>query len=174
MSSRVPTTQAAVLQAIVDRLKAALSFSDSQCFLSVHAEPNATVDQNLWITVSPEDGQFDQELLDGAGRSGVAEQTWAVLTIFSQVRLDRPEHDVSMLNDTSRGVLSLKHRVINALTQFDPTNSDGDFILMEPMAPTNSPRPLSDRKKLGDVQLWFSTKFLWDIPQEIPSLVSNP
>lgn len=171
MATRVNTTQIAVLQAVVARLQAALTLSDLQCFLSVHAEPNATVDQNLWITVSPEMGHFDDDLFAGAGRNAVAENTWAVITIFSEPRLDRTGRDDVLLADPVVGVLSMKHRAINALTGFDPVNGDSNFILMEPMSPTNSPKPLSDRKKIGDVQLWFSTNFTWDIPQAIPATI---
>ena len=160
---RVPTTQVDVLTAIVKQLQTALGLTESACFLSVHPEAQPTVNQNVWLTVSPEDGQFDDGAWGGGGQAVLIENTWAVITIFSAMRLDRPEHDVAFLTDVVRGVLTVKRKVLKALGTFDPVNSSADFILCQPMAPTNSPRPLNDRLRIGDCQLWFSTIFLWDI-----------
>jgi len=160
---RTTTTQDAVLLAIVDRLRAKLSLSESECFLSVHPEGQPTVNHNLWMTVSPEDGQIDGSAFVGGGAATLFEETFAVITIFSAMRLDRPEHSVSFLTEEARGVLVAKRKVLKALAGFDPTNTDGDMILNEPLIPTSCPRPLNDRQRIGDVQLWFSLSYCWDV-----------
>jgi hypothetical protein len=163
MSIRVPTTQDAVLLSIVDRLRKELSLNESTCFLSVSPEASPTVDQNLWLTVSPEDGMIDDAAWSGAGQAALIEHTFVVVTIFSAMRLDRPQHSVSFLTDSARGVLVAKRNVLKALAGFDPLNVDGDMLLCEPLTPTTCPRPLNDRQRIGDVQLWFSTVFQWDM-----------
>ena len=160
---RIATTQDAVLLAIVDRLRLQLSLSNSQCFLSVQPEAQPTVNQNLWMTVSPEDGRIDESAFAGGGQETLFEETFAVITIFSAMRLDRPEHSISFLTEAARGVLIAKRKVLKALAGFDPVNGDGDLILNEPMIPTSCPRPLNDRQRIGDVQLWFSLSYRWDM-----------
>lgn len=157
------TTQDVVLTRIVTQLRASMSLSDSQCFLSCHPEAQPSVNQNLWITVSPEDGLFDADAFAGGGNETLFEQTFAVITIFSAMRLDRPEHSISFLTDNARGVLIAKRKVLKALSMFDPQDEDDLYLLSEPMAPTNSPRPLNDRQRIGDVQIWFAFSYQWDL-----------
>lgn len=163
MPIRVPATQDAILLAVVARLQTELSLSPSECFLSCHPEATPSVNHNLWMTVSAEDGQIDGSAFAGGGKATLFEETFAVVTIFSAMRLDRTEHSTSFLTDTARGVLIHKRKVLKALAQFDPTNGDGNFILNEPMIPTSCPRPLNDRQRIGDVQLWFSLSYQWDM-----------
>lgn len=78
-------------------------------------------------------------------------------------RIGWPEHSVSFLTDQARGVLVAKRKVLKALAMFDPANTDGDMILLEPMIPTSCTRPLNDRQRIGAGQIWFSLSDKWDV-----------
>lgn len=163
MNDPIPTTQEAVLQAIVDRLREQLDLNPSTCFLSIDPEPCANISHNLFLTVSPDGGQFREGEFAGAGENLVIENTHAVITIFSQIRLDRVEHATSFLTDNARGVLTMKRKVLKALAGHILVDTDGNALLVDYLEPVSAPRPQSDRAKIGDVQLWFSTNFHWDL-----------
>ncbi len=165
----IPTTQEVVLQAIVDRLISqvtvgATPLTPSTCFVSIDPEPSVNVSAEVFLTVSPESGTFDPTF-DGGADNIVMELAFAVVTIFTKIQMDRNEHAKHFLGDAKRGVFTLKRKVLKALLANHHQLSDpsGNRLLTNQMAPVSSPRPLADGRKVGDVQLVFTTDFLWDL-----------
>lgn len=165
----IPTTQEVVLQAIVDRLIDQVTvgstlLTPSTCFVSIDPEPAVAVSAEVFLTVSPEEGTFDPSF-EGGGDNIVLEQAFAVVTIFSRIAMDRTDHAKQFLGDAKRGVFTLKRKVLKALlgNHHQLVDPSGDRLLCNQMQPVSSPRPLSDRRKVGDVQIVFTTDFLWNL-----------
>lgn len=158
-----------MLQAVVTRLISAVNkFTDTNCFLTAEPpdEPPANVRNNVFCTVSPTNGQFDQEALIGGGFNTVFEEAGVEVVIFNAVKLDRVGHDSALMTEASRGLLVLKLAILKALSGHDLQDGSGNEILINLMAPLKSENPRSSKGKdgaVGDLSLQFSTDFEWDL-----------
>ncbi len=161
----VPTDQATVLQAVVDRIQAQVPDldADNRCFISMKPEPRTDVRQSIYCTVCPMSGDYDQEMFAGAGADGVVEHSGVIVTVFSQMKLDRSDADASMLLHADRGLLKLKGLILKALAGHSLANSSNEMILLQPMAPINSGYPRDASENAGEFSLSFSTDFRWDL-----------
>lgn len=164
-----PTDQVDVLQAVVSRLiREVDKFTDTNCFLTAEPpdEPPANVRNNLFCTVSPTNGQFDQGVHEGGGINTTFEDAGVEIVIFNAVKLDRVGHDSALLTEASRGLLVLKKQILKALSGHDLQDGNGEEILINLMAPLLSKNPRSSKGKegaVGDLSLQFSTDFEWDL-----------
>lgn len=160
-----PTDHATVLQAVVDRLRYEVSelSAENLCFLSMKPTPRTDVRQNLYATVCPMGGTFDPEMFSGAGAAGICEKTGVIVTVFSQMKLDRADSDEIMLLHDARGLLKLKQRILKALSDHDLLGADGNPLLLEAMAPLSSGHPRDNNESVGEFSLSFSTDFIWDL-----------
>lgn len=162
----ISTTKDEVLDRVLARLIDQVSnFNESTCFLSVNAEPVQNTRHNLYAKVSPTAGSFEEGVLIGGGVNTVFYDGGVAVTVFSDIKLDRVDHDSSLMNDESRGLFVLETKILKALAGYMLTNSDGSDILTAHMFPLNdtSPQRNQDPHKHGDFQLVFSTNFDWDM-----------
>jgi len=167
------TDQVTVLEAVLLRLKDRMPdvFTDKTLFLTAAPpdEPPENVRDNLFATVSPINGSFDQGVHVGAGIHGTIEETGVIVVVFNAIKLDRVQHDAEMLTNSARGLLSLKRRILAALSGHDLLDDDDEPLLANLMAPLQSQAPRSmwqDGKRprsVGDLALAFSTDFLWSL-----------
>jgi hypothetical protein len=158
-----PTTQVTVLQAIVERLRSQVAqlSSESTCFLSMDPEPCHEERQNLYATVAPMSGRFDDEIFDGSAYAN--ELAGVVITVWSMMKLDRPGGDVRMMTEDARGLLNLKRAILKALKGHDLLDGEGHKILVRPMRPLNAGHPQRHEEEQGSFSLSFSTDFIWDL-----------
>lgn len=168
-----PTDQVTVLNAVVALLQASVVMlsGNNTCFLSMHTDPIESQRQNLYASVAPMSGQYDEGIFAGAARisgqsSGVLEQTGVIVTVFSQMRLDRPDADSKMLTDETRGLLALKRQILSALSGRQLQDADGNNILTTVMRPINASHPGRAAEETGAFSVAFSTDFVWDLSSE--------
>ena len=164
--SGIATNHIAVLDAVIARLLATIDqLKPSTCFLSLDTRPSIALQSNLFVTVAPMGGIFNVGVFDGGGRDGVLEETGVIVSAFSAMRLDRMEHAAKVLSDNSRGLLIMKHRVLDALAGHDLQDFFGNSLLTSLMQPVNSGHPqeaLYGEHHVG-FSLAFSTPFEWDL-----------
>jgi hypothetical protein len=166
MIMSIPTTQVAVLDAVIQRLIAEIpSLTPSTCFLSLDPEPTIALSSQVFVTVAPLGGQFDQGVFDGHGAFGILEHSGVLVSAWSSMRLDQNEHAAAVLSDESRGLLVLKQRILKALAGHDLQDADGNSLLtalMEPRSAQHPQRAAFGERHVG-FTLAFATPFDWDI-----------
>lgn len=160
-----PTDQATVLQAVVDRIRDQVPRlgAANTCFISMKPEPRTDVRQSIYCTVCPMSGDYDQEMFAGSGAQGVIEHSGVIVTVFSQMKLDRADADEQMLLHLDRGLLRLKGQILKALAGHSLVNGLNQQLLLQPMAPLNSGYPRDAGDSAGEFSLSFSTDFRWDL-----------
>jgi len=158
-----PTDQITVLNAVVALLQASVSAlaGDNLCFLSMHTDPIENYRQNIYATVAPMSGRYDEDLFRGSGNA--VEQSGVIVTVFSQMRLDRPDADTRMLTDETRGLLTLKKQILKALNAKQLQDGEGNNILTSVMRPINAGHPGRASEEMGTFSLAFATDFLWNL-----------
>lgn len=161
----IPTDQVTVLLAVVARIRdqVPLLSQENNCFLSMSMDPIGEQRQDIYATVAPMSGRFDHEMFVGAGDAGACEQTGVIITVFSQMRLDRPSQDLQMLTQESRGLLLLKKQILKALAGHDLQDSSGNRILRDRIEPLNASHPQRYDESEGTFSLSFATNFVWDL-----------
>lgn len=139
------TTQAVVLGAVVDRIRAEVSeFSnESTCFVADAPWPSVEVHSDLFCTVAPGDGTFDPEMPVGAGELGIREHLTVRVTVWSRLMLDRLEQAELQFADSARGLSTLKHKLLKALAgrQLFTDADETVQLLTEHLRPTRSRHP---------------------------------
>ncbi len=159
-----PTNQIAILEAVVSRLQSEVPQlqGDNTCFMSMSVEPSSEQRQTLYATVSPMGGRYDDGIFVGSG--DVNELTGVVITVWSAMKLDRPNGDKYMMTDATRGLLTLKQDILRAMIKKGPLmDSNGNIIISKPMQPINAGHPQRADDALGAFSLSFSTDFVWDL-----------
>lgn len=169
MTTSRHTNHAAVLLAVQARLLSQIkSLTPSTCFLTLEPEPSMEIKSNVFMTICPMGGQFEDGFMEGAGQHGALERTGVIVTIWSNIKLDKAGEAGAALTDATRGVLSFKRDVLLALASHDLLDSSGRALLAEYMMPVSCEMPRAsvyDDSKGGKVgiPLAFSTAFLWDL-----------
>lgn len=165
MPDRQDTTPAAILPWIIERLRAALRLSASQCFLAAdHLSPPTAPPGDVFLTVSPGSGQF--HLPEAA--PGHLQERWTFrVRIYCRVLLDRADHDESRLLDATRGLLTWKQKVLAALTGLD----NPQWNLRGWIAPVAATEPQwlqggrNGELNYLSLAIDFQADFDWDLPQ---------
>lgn len=166
-----PTTQAEVLLAVVAKIQANVAALENEptCFVSATTWPEVSVQDNLFCTVVPGDGQFDQGIVDGSGNIGVCEIFPVIVTIWSHIEVDQIERFQQGFVDAQRGLLTIKQQVLQALAG---KNLDGEtyqgnpsVLLMEALMPTRSHVQTEkvDDDEFGGISISFDAKFNWNL-----------
>lgn len=162
---RISTDQLTVLQAVMARLIAEVpTFNASSCFLADDTEPNLSYESNLHAVVTPMGGTFDEEWMVGGGAEQCKEDTGAIITVWSQMKLDRKQRIETSLMNADRGLLPIKKAILKAFTGHDLVDIHGNQLLTALMMPVSAKhrRRANEGKSIG-FSLSFSTDFLWDL-----------
>ena len=167
MSEIVDTTQAAVLQAVVNALiESVPNLTAKTCFISLYPDPPAALPENIWCTVSVWDGDFPPEMQDGGGQFTCMEDAGVLVKVFSRMKTDRVGHDVNSLIDEARGLLTLKGHLLRALVgqnpQFERQNILTSFIKAKR---ASAPEQSSTFKGFNELSILFSTQFIWALTE---------
>lgn len=174
MQNSAFTNQDIVLSKVVDRLRSQIVEFNAKntCFVSLDPEPEEEQRQSIFATVSPIDGEYDQGTFDGAGRHGVLERSGFTVTVFSLVKLDRPDEQFQALQHESRGLLILKKKVLQAILVGDdggtwmPTNASGASLLTDFIAPVRAGFPMAaDNSKHAKLSVTFLANWQWDLSE---------
>lgn len=162
--ARIDSTLEKILLATQSKLLRSIDeLRPETCVVTV--VPDAAVPpvaQDLYCTISPTAGSFDESLFDGGGREQTALDGGLVVKVFSAIQLDQPGQDSVMLLDRSRGVLRKLHEVLGALAGYLPVDDDGNELTRNPLIPAEYSFS-HDGRRWGAVQVSFRLEFDWDL-----------
>lgn len=163
----VATTQKAILDAIVARLRDQVSdFNSTTLTLVATAEQadQSSKRNHIWGAVLPMQGSFDDAEFTGGGHHSLVEHTGATVILFTNRRTDQAGHAEGWMSDSAEGLLELKRLVLKALTKWVPVNGSSERIVINALQPIHSDPPQkANGEKVGDLALTFSTDFEWDL-----------
>lgn len=166
MENSAVTDQDAVFDAVLARIQSQVDeFSKPNlCFLVADPDqfqPNER--QPLCLTVAPHAGDFDQGVFDGAADDGILERSGFTVTVWSTIKLDRPDEQTIAMRDAKRGLFPLKKKLLIALSGYMPENTSGAPLLTDYIAPVSAGFPQVARKGLITMSLSFSLNWAWDL-----------
>lgn len=172
-----PTDHSTVLNAIMRKLQNDLAdvFSNEAVLYISDQEVSVEMTDNISCTVSPREGQFPSDTIDGAGQYAVFENANIDVTVRSRIQTDQTERSTEAYLDSERGLLPLKKRVLKSLagqqlyanptfgTQDDYDISQGALLtaVMAPVRASHQSGQLQD--EFSEFTLTFACQFGWDL-----------
>jgi len=159
--SRADVTQTDVLTAIATKLRSELNLTDRTCFVSLEPYPIAIPKGgDYFVTVAPGDGVF----VEGEQYPGNCTEEWTIIvTAFSRMMLDSTDHDLKVLQETTRGLLILKAKLLEVLVGADPTSGGNTFVRNLIFA-QRAERPAAGQDNiLAWISLDFGVHFDWNL-----------
>lgn len=162
--ARVATDFSAVLTAVVARLIDQITLANAAtCFLTLTPDGRPLTPGDIWITVSPRGGKFDENMIEGGGRATAWADSGFTVTVHSSVELDQMERETTWLTHATLGVLETMKDAIDALTTYDLLDGSSDEILIEPIVPDGWDEPQRVGPSRGSISVSFLTKFKWSL-----------
>ncbi len=167
MGARVDLTQDVVLKALTSHLRDALKLNERNCYETFDPlSPAIPKGGDYFVTVSSGDGVFPE----GEQDAGNLTEEWIVIvTAYSRIRLDSPDHDERLLHDPRRGMFELKRKILKALVGEDVLYQ-GNTFLRNLLYVKRAPRPQvvqipgsSGNSGLALISLEFGVDWDWNI-----------
>lgn len=138
--------------------------NEATCFVSLnprlHPDPTPG---NVWLTVTPGAGSFEEGQWDGGGRWVAEADTTFTVTAHSPLQLDERGRDTVFLHESSMGLLVVMDQVLEALAGYDPVDELNQQCLIEAVQPNGWDMPERQVDTLGSIGLVFTVKFDWDL-----------
>jgi len=119
-----------VKQQIIDN---ANQFDDNTVMISVNPNFLQKPPSDQWIFLTPTRIQVDQRFVAGGGNDALYLRGGFILTLWSRLYLDTSNSDEQYLTDQSLGVIATVKQIIYALQLFQPKDSAGNMLIVEPM-----------------------------------------
>lgn len=172
MSNRESTTTPEqILLRIVDRLCDQINEANQHnTFISTLPETEFPNPSEFMFEVAPDSNwNFDQGHITGAGKNALHTMGLISVTLHSHFQGDQAGRDVAWLTNATRGILRLVTKVLDALSNYDLTDVNGNELLSEPLRPTGMAIPPKDKREKGWITLAFNVEFDWLLtPEEAP------
>lgn len=162
----IDTNHSLVVERIVERLRDELGLDERRCFETLEPRSPISVPPGggYFVTVALGDGRFDEPMQIGGAQHVCYERTSITVTIYARVRLDSGHHAAAQLRDATRGLLTQKHAVLQALVGLDLQDLAGDSILGQWIAAIQAWPPRYDQESgLAMLAVAFATDFMWDL-----------
>ena len=164
--ARIDVTQEKVITAIALRLRAELNLPESQVIETVEplSPPKLPPGGDYYLTVSPGDGVFPEDLQDGGGDSQLNEEAEIIVTGLSRVKLDQTNSDKAVIHNAEQGLLPIKQLILKTLAGQDPALPSGDKFLRQFLLARRSTQPTYDEDAgVSFISVTFMASFDWDL-----------
>ena len=170
--ARVNITKTAALKAIIAHLKSDLSLEEHRAFYSI-APVSVRVPQgsDWWLSVSGNDGEFDQELLTGAVIEQCTENSSFTLTAYKRLHYDETDHHDELVLRAGEGLEDLAKLILKSLAGVD-LQSEGNEFSRELFSPQSISAPdvlypegedEDEKIGIGFISVTFGLSFDWDL-----------
>lgn len=172
--ARIDITQDKVIEAVVFHLRRDFELSDRQCFMTIDPQnPVVPIGGDYWLTVSPGDGQYDDELMAAMIVEQCVEHSIVSVFAYTRIQLDSTDHEALLLTEATRGLLTLKKRILRSMSGID-LKYDGDEFVRELLTATYAHAPSrgvieqndGPGLTIGMIGLDFRTVFDWDLSSD--------
>lgn len=140
--------------------------NESNCFLALDDNPSVPNLGDWFLVLGLGEGQFDDGILDGAGREAVRHTMTASVNLYSLTVLDQAGQHGIFLTDASAGLLKRWRDVLDALVLFDPIDETGVGLLCEPVFPTTYGPVLARKPTRAGWRQNFRLTFEWDLSSD--------
>lgn len=131
MPAPVATTLDIVLSAVKSKLIIDSVFTTSCCYLTLTPTVLEVPPDTVYAMIQPGRQNVDQPTFDGGGRVDLYFEGEINIVLMCRLALDQANRDDSWLT-ASTGALVKLSAIINSLTSYVPTDSNGDFLLIRP------------------------------------------
>ncbi len=136
MTYGVPTDVSTILQAIQAQIattSALLPLERTYICIAPADSVERFPPADRWLTISPVRFEAIEGLVAGGGSMTFGLRGRCQIEVWNRLETDAPESDVDALTDPSNGILIFWNSVLAALQLFEPVNTAGQCILLEPM-----------------------------------------
>lgn len=141
-------------------------FDTSAVFISEADEEVATApNMDMMLVLGPAEFDFNQSAVWGGGLDALLQEGLLGVTLYVRLQTDIVQRDDQFFLDLALGAKAKFRAVIKNLQLLDPTNSNGDYILAEPM------RLVTWRARLRKpIAGWGRIESTWELKyvQQIP------
>jgi hypothetical protein len=133
--SRIPTRLQTIVRAVKQKIADDGIIDPSLCFLSMQSDEETVArspaDQFIKIFLE-EFPVYSPAVTGGGNETFLIEGIW-VISIFWRYAVDVDYSDDAYLLDPNQGLLAKWDELLESLHMFDPTDADGNLLLVEPM-----------------------------------------
>jgi len=165
IETRIDVTQSAVLDRLVEFLRAELPLEERSCYLAIEplSPPVIPKSGDYFVTVSPGPGNF----VEGEQVPVNVTEEWSItVTAYTRVRLDSTDHHRQLMLNASRGLIILKRRLLKALVGVDlaiEANGTEGFLRNYLYAKSATQPQWDEKKGIAWIGVDFGVDFDWDL-----------
>lgn len=164
---RTDGTEEEILDAVIERLIATIpsTFNESNLLLCMDWQGPQMTPGDICGLVGPDDGEFNEAMLDGGGQDQATFATGIIVGVFTPIRIDPSKRHSEALKNSTRGLLPVWRKVLKSLTNWSPGDV-GDELTRNPLFPTTRnwvKDEVTSGKYLGFYQR-FSVTYDVDLP----------
>lgn len=166
----VPTSLGTVLLAIQAQLVEFLEWDESRVVIDARTDQGhdlagpTTGEQYVRLQVKSRNPV--SETVEARGRIYPHMKASISCVLRTRVNLDTAVSDVSALTVASRGHLPVEHTLWDALLCFQPVDSEGDWLVTEPIKPRGASQPIKPPKEWVQSTIDFEVTFAMDLDQD--------
>jgi hypothetical protein len=160
-------TEEAIIDAVIARLTGTLPtyFTSANLLLCMDWQAPQMTPGDICGLVGPDDGEFNESMLDGGGQEQATFATSIIVAVFTPIRTDASKRHSDALKNSTRGLLPIWRKILKSLTAWSPS-SGGDQLTRNPIFPTTRnwvKTEVMSGKYLGFYQR-FSVTYDVDLP----------
>ena len=120
--ARVNGLEQDIIDAVIARLIAQVSdvFDANNLYLCMDWQAPQMTPGDVCGLVGPDDGEFNETMLDGGGQDQATFSTSIIVAVFTPIRTDQSKRHSDSLKNTTRGLLPIWQKILKALTAWTP------------------------------------------------------
>lgn len=135
MAAQIRSKLSPILLAIRQRVMDVMLFPPERVLIVARdvlaQEPQA----DQFVRIRPRGGPIYYPTYEGGGRMDTRVRRSCSATLRTRMATDEPTQDLFWLNDVSIGHLEKEHALFDALVAFQPTDSDDNWLVTQPLEP---------------------------------------
>ncbi len=164
----VRTTLNAVLLALRAMLETATGFPDERVLLLARDDLPYRPQADQYITIRPRSQRWDR-IRTGSGRFDNVVRRRMTVTLYTRLLLDENSEDLLWMTDATLGHFAVEHTLFDALEMWQPTDTDGNLLLREPVALEEASQAERSHKEegWGQASYSFDACYVLDLNQAI-------
>jgi len=136
MAIVVSTTWTTIIQKPVTKLQDDNVLADESIFLSFASDEELAkfrIAQDRMIVIRPKTLPPDAGCQAGGGTAILRLDPVITVSVWNRVWTDQAGEDAQWMHNSSLGIAALQTSVMSSLEQYMPTDSAGDYLLIQPM-----------------------------------------
>ena len=156
-----------ILPVIQRRLRTRLDWPAERVLLSLRDDGSHPHEQ--YLRLWPRSHVCHQIFRHGAGRIDTRVTRRVAVKLWTRLALDETNDDQQWLTNATLGHCDLEHTIFDALENFSPENSDGDWLVYMPLKlyPASEPAKEDEEAEWGCTVQEYDVCYVLDLDQNI-------